>query len=104
MSKKKWNPLKRLCQICGKQLSRMNKEKVCFCHQIGMIIHRRSPVTSCTSYDHKVKERPNRPGVDEVYLQPGDEGYDELAFSKEVAGIVDTDGSLYELDLDEDQL
>jgi hypothetical protein len=85
---------KRFCRICDKPLAEANKEDICFCHQEGMIIHAHTPVTGCTSYD------PSNPAA----LKPGEDGYNEQAFSENIVGAIDEDGSLYELDLDEDQL
>ena len=73
---------KRMCKICGKQLSDWNKFDICFCHQPGMVVFVRIPVTGCTSYT---------PLQDPVAIQPGDPEYDDLAFEKLVAGVITMD-------------
>lgn len=80
---------KRLCRICDKPLAEANEEDICFCHQTGMIIKERTPVTGCTSFD------PSNPEA----LKPGDDGYNEQAFTEDIAGVVDGDGKLFELDI-----
>ena len=84
------------CTICGKPLAEANKENICFCHQVGMIIHEHTPVTGCTSWKPALESGANAPS--EV-PSPGDDGYNDMAFDKSVAGAIDEDGSVYEVDL-----
>jgi hypothetical protein len=88
---------KRLCRKCGKALAEANKSDECFCHQTGMVIKERTPATLCTSYNTGSGDQPGAP---DMYLKPGDIGYNELAFSEDVVGAIDEDGeSIYEIDL-----
>lgn len=80
-------PKNRKCRICDKPLAEANKEDICFCHQEGMIIKERTPVTGCTSYD------PANPEA----LKPGDEGYNEQAFSEDIVGVINENGELYKI-------
>lgn len=79
------------CTICGKPLAEMNKEDRCFCHQEGMVIHEHTPVSLCTSWNptQAPAETPS----------PGDDGYNEMAFTKDIVGAIDEDGQMYEVDL-----
>jgi len=79
---------KRACPICGKTLADLNKGKECFAHQEGMIIKTKVPVTGCTSYD---------PMENPVALKPGEDGYNEMAFTDSIEGIIDEDGNLNEI-------
>ena len=79
---------KRRCSICERPLADMNKGKECFAHQEGMIIKKKEPVTGCTSYD---------PNPLPAVLRPGDDGYNEMAFTESIEGIIDEDGNLIEL-------
>lgn len=85
---------KRLCTICGKQLAseELNPEDICFCHQPGMLIEEKTPVTNCTSF--------NAPTVRDLLIpKPGDEAYNDIAYETAVVGIINLDGE--EMDLDE---
>ncbi len=83
----------RHCEICGNQLSRYNPGKICFHHQPGMPIVEHSPITLCTGYEKsaQTESAPN------FYLQPGDPGYNELAFTESIIGVVNDDGEAVDL-------
>jgi hypothetical protein len=76
------------------QLAEANPEDICFCHQEGMVIKEKHPVTLCTSFNpHGEVEQ----GL--VVPQPGKGAYNKLAFTKFIVGTLDEDGAFYEIDL-----
>jgi hypothetical protein len=87
---------KKQCRICGKRLAEANKEDICFCHQEGMVIKRKVPVTEFTSHDTTTK--------DPMVSKPGDAGYNDIAYTEEIVGAVDEDGNIYEIDLGDAEL
>ena len=89
---------KKYCTICDKQLAEANEEDICFCHQEGMVIKERTPVTGCTSYNTGSGDQPGAP---DMYLKPGDAGYNEQAFAESILGAIDENGEVYEIDLGE---
>jgi len=89
---------KRLCCVCNKPLAEANKEDRCFCHQTGMLIHEHTPVTGCTSWSVSDETGENSP---KEVPSPGEPGYNEMAFSKDIVGAIDEDGDLYQIDLGE---
>jgi hypothetical protein len=90
---------KKKCEICGTSLSMYNKGKRCYTHTEGNAVIERTPVTNCTSY--KARED-HRNGLDpeldadsmSILPVPGTPNYDNMAFDKEVTGIVNADGKL----------
>lgn len=77
------------CPKCGTALSIYNDGDFCFAHTEGMPIYEHIPITQCTSYEDK-RDRLKGSKL-KVYLnalEPGDEGYNERAFSKVMVGVV----------------
>jgi hypothetical protein len=83
---------KKQCEICGTTLSSYNKGKRCFTHTEGNAVIERTPVTLCTSYD---RNRYDKDLAEENLIpQPGSVSFDDMAFEKQVIGIVNKDGNL----------
>ena len=77
---------KRKCKICGKSLSTYNKENICFCHKPGRKV-KKVPITKCTSYfpnEDPLRRSPFK-------LRPGDNGYNERAFTEIDEDIIEED-------------
>jgi hypothetical protein len=97
------NNMPKKCRICGKSLSTYNKEDICFCHQEGMVIKEKSPVSGCTSYNANAAEDDNvaPDKLSPHHLpRPGDPEYNDMAFDESIVGAIDENGELYELDLE----
>jgi hypothetical protein len=80
-----------------------NNSKRCHAHTEGTAVIERVPVTNCTSYkareDHSGgMEAKFEDDSYEILPAPGTENYDNMAFDKEVVGIVDADGKLQRYD------
>jgi hypothetical protein len=76
-----------------------NKGKRCYTHTEGNAVIERTPVTNCTSYkareDHRgAMDAEFEDDAYEVLPAPGTANYDNMAFDKEVTGIVNEDGKL----------
>ena len=90
---------KKQCEICGTSLSMYNKGKRCYAQTEGNAVVERIPVTHCTSYKVRTQyaDQPLAPVDDNTHLGlpvPGTESFDNMAFDKQVIGIVDKDGKL----------
>jgi hypothetical protein len=90
---------KKQCDICGTTLSLYNKGKRCFTHTEGNAVIERTPVTNCTSYKARTEfaDQPMDPVDEDDHLGlpiPGTESFDNMAFDKQVTGIVNKDGEL----------
>ncbi len=79
----KGNPKIRYCEICGNRLSRYNPEEICFHHQPGMSVIEHFPVSLCIGYENVGH---SDDGI--AYPKPGDPGYNELAFTQSIMGVV----------------